>query len=122
MRTCQAIVERQANLSRKLARATQLLRSRVEIEIEQQNRDLLGAMNDRTDMQLRLQQTVEGLSVVAISYYLIGLLSYFTKAAYNVGWIGNAEVATAIGVPVVIVIVWYAIRNLRKKHFGKKNS
>jgi uncharacterized membrane-anchored protein len=119
MRTCQAIVERQEHLSRKLARATQLLRSRVEIEIEQQNRDLLGTMNERTDLQLRLQQTVEGLSVVAISYYLVGLLSYFTKAAYNMGWIKNAEMATAIGVPFVILLVWSMIRRLRKKHFSK---
>jgi uncharacterized membrane-anchored protein len=122
MRTCQATVERQANLSRKLARATQLLRSRVEIEIEQQNRDLLTAMNDRTDLQLRLQQTVEGLSVVAISYYLVGLLSYFAKAAYNVGWIRNAEMATALGVPFIIGLVWYMIRNLRKRHFSRKAS
>ncbi len=55
MRTCQAIVDRQANLSSKLSRATQLLRSRVEVEIEQQNRDLLATMNDRTRLQLRLQ-------------------------------------------------------------------
>ena len=69
MRTCAILQERQANLSNKLAAAANLLRTRVDVEIEQQNRDLLRSMNERTRLQLRLQQTVEGLSVAAISYY-----------------------------------------------------
>jgi uncharacterized membrane-anchored protein len=118
MRTCQAIVDRQGNLSRKLARATQLLRTRVEVEIEQQNRDLLDSMNKRTQLQLRLQQTVEGLSVVAISYYLVGLFSYIAKAAYELGWIKNATVATALSVPVAIGMIAFMVWRLRKMHFG----
>src|SRR5262249_56180919 len=79
MRTCATIEERQANLSTKLARAANLLRTRVDVELEQQNRDLLQSMNERTRLQLRLQATVEGLSVAAISYYVIGLLGYVVK-------------------------------------------
>ncbi len=63
MRTCQSVEERQANLSRKLARATSLIRSWIDVELERQNSDLLTTMNKRAEMQLRLQQTVEGLSV-----------------------------------------------------------
>ena len=119
MRTCQAIVERQANLSRKLARATQLLRSRVEVEIEQQNRDLLAAMNERTRIQLRLQQTVEGLSVVAITYYLVGLISYLSKAAFDLGWLANQYVMTAASVPIALLAVWFVVRRLRTAQLNK---
>src|SRR5690606_18426517 len=75
MRTCRSVQDRQENLSRKLARTTQLLRTSVEVEVEKQNRNLLASMNDRARLQLRLQQTVEGLSVAAISYYVVGLAS-----------------------------------------------
>ena len=76
MRTCRTVEERQANLSDKLARATSLLRSWIDVQLERQNSDLLASMNNRAKLQLRLQQTVEGLSVAAISYYVIGLLAY----------------------------------------------
>src|SRR5207253_9320182 len=61
----------QANLSTKLARAANLLRTRVDVELERQNRDLLTSMDRRHQLQLQLQATVEGLSVAAISYYVV---------------------------------------------------
>src|SRR3546814_3977618 len=67
MRTCQSVKERQTKLSDKLTRAIALLRSWIDVELERQNRDLLASMNNRAKMQLRLQQTVEGMSVAAIS-------------------------------------------------------
>jgi hypothetical protein len=85
MRTCITTEERQANLSEKLARAANLLRTRVDVELEQQNRDLLRSMNERTRLQLRLQTTVEGLSVAAISYYVVGLFGYLVKGAHDEG-------------------------------------
>src|SRR3546814_18423991 len=60
--------------------ASNLLRTRVDIELEAQNRDVLMSMNRRARLQLRLQETVEGLSVVAISYYVVGLVGYAAKA------------------------------------------
>ncbi len=81
MRTCRSVEERQANLSRKLTRATTLLRTWVDVEVEKQNRDLLASMNNRARLQLRLQQTVEGLSVAAVSYYVVGLIGYLAKGA-----------------------------------------
>ena len=85
MRTCQMLQERQADLATKLARAANLLRTRVDVALEQQNRDLLAAMNDRTRLQLRLQQTVEGLSVAAIAYYVVSLFGYLAKGAKDAG-------------------------------------
>jgi hypothetical protein len=85
MRTCQSIEERQANLSRKLSRATALLRSWIDVELERQNSALLSSMNRRVKLQLRMQQTVEGLSVAAISYYIVGLFGYLAKPLDGLG-------------------------------------
>jgi uncharacterized membrane-anchored protein len=117
MRTCRSVEERQANLSRKLTRATTLLRTWVDVEVEKQNRDLLASMNNRARLQLRLQQTVEGLSVAAVSYYVVGLIGYLAKGVSS--WFGHAiapEVVTAVSVPVAILLVWWAVRRVRRLH------
>jgi uncharacterized membrane-anchored protein len=113
-RTLNAMQDRLADLSRKLTRATTLLRTRVDVEQEQQNQELLKSMNERTRLQLRLQQTVEGLSVAAVSYYLIGLIYYVLQGAQKTGMIRDATVGTSIAVPVVILLVWGAIWRLKK--------
>jgi uncharacterized membrane-anchored protein len=115
MRTCQMLQERQGDLSVKLARAANLLRTRVDVEIERQNRDLLRSMNDRTRMQLRLQQTVEGLSVAAISYYVVSLASYVFKAMHDTGLMKmEAGTATAIAVPITLVGIALIVRRIRR--------
>ena len=116
MRTCRSIEERQANLSRKLARATALLRSWVDLQLEQQNSELLHSMNRRAKLQLRLQQTVEGLSVAAVSYYVVGLVGYVAKAAKDSGLPVNPSLATGISVPIVIAIVWLLVRRIRRHY------
>jgi uncharacterized membrane-anchored protein len=119
MRTCATTEERQANLSRKLARAANLLRTRVDVELEQQNQDLLKSMNARTRLQLRLQATVEGLSVAAISYYVVGLFSYLVKAAHDSGLIhAEPNVLIAAFVPVAVLSIWWTVRRIRKTHFS----
>jgi len=117
MRTCQAIEDRQAMLSRKLARATNLLRTRVDVDLEQQNRSLLESMNKRARLQLRLQQTVEGLSVAAVSYYIVGLLSYLAKGTEGAGLpLPPPKVATALAVPLVVLLIWWTVRRIRAHH------
>ena len=108
--------DRQANLSRKLARVANLLRAKVDIEIESQNRNLLSSMNKRTQLQLRLQQTVEGLSVAAVSYYVVGLVGYLVKGGEKAGLPINPALATALAVPVVIFVVWLIVRSIRVSH------
>lgn len=116
MRTCQMLEERQANLSRKLTRAANLLRTRVDVEIEQQNQALLGSMDARAQMQLRLQQTVEGLSVAAISYYVVGLATYVIKGAKEASLFPfDLSTATAIIVPVAIIAVALVVRRIRNR-------
>jgi uncharacterized membrane-anchored protein len=118
MRTCITTEERQASLSRKLARAANLLRTRVDVALEQQNRDLLQSMNARTRLQLRLQTTVEGLSVAAISYYVVGLFGYLMKGLHDEGVPVNVTLASALFVPVAVLTIWWTMRRIRRRHLA----
>jgi uncharacterized membrane-anchored protein len=113
MRTCRSIEERQANMSRKLARAATLLRTRVDVELEKQNSALLTSMNRRAQQQLRLQHTVEGLSVAAVTYYLVGLVAFMAKGAKEVGYPFSAELTSAISVPIIALSVFWLVRRIR---------
>jgi uncharacterized membrane-anchored protein len=116
IRTCTSTEERQANLSRKLSRAAQLLRTRIEIELESQNRDLLQAMNARARVQLRLQQTVEGLSVAAITYYISGLIFRMLEGASRSGIPVDPYVGTAISIPFLAIALALTVRYIRRLH------
>jgi uncharacterized membrane-anchored protein len=119
MRTCITTEERQANLSRKLARTANLLRTRVDVELERQNRDLLTSMNERTRLQLRLQATVEGLSVAAITYYVVGLFGYIVKGAHDAGLIQVEPTFVIAGfVPLAALAIWGLVRHIRRSHFA----
>jgi uncharacterized membrane-anchored protein len=118
MRTCATTEARQADLSEKLARAANLLRTRVDVELERQNRDLLKSMNDRTRLQLRLQTTVEGLSVAAVSYYVVGLFGYLMKGLHDEGVPVDISLATALFVPVAVLAIWWVVRRIRRKHIA----
>ncbi len=120
METCRSASERLDTLSRRIGRASDLLRTRVDVALEEQNRDLLESMDRRARLQLRLQETVEGLSVVAISYYLLGLVSYAAKSAKAAGLPVNADVSTGLALPLVIGGVWYAMRRIHHK-IGKSD-
>lgn len=114
MRTCEAVAERIDRMSRRLARAGQLLRTRVDIQLEAQNRDLLRSMNRRAELQLRLQETVEGLSVAAITYYLVGLIAYALKALKAAGLTVPIDSLTGLSIPFVAALVWYGVRRVRR--------
>ncbi len=117
MRTCITTEARLGNLSLKLARAANLLRTRVDVELEQQNQQLLKSMNARTRLQLRLQATVEGLSVAAITYYVVSLFSYLAKAEHDAGLPAiEPSIATAAFVPIAALTIWWVVRRIRSRH------
>jgi uncharacterized membrane-anchored protein len=117
MRTCEAVGERQRRVLERIARTVQILNTRVEVASERVNVELLGSMDRRSQMQLRLQQTVEGLSIVAVSYYALALIKLvFDGVAEAAGWF-NPTVATAIAAPFVVVAVWRVLRGIREGHF-----
>jgi len=119
--TCEWAVHRQNALSQRVSRVSNLLRTRVEIEQQQSNQAILATMNDRQGMQLKLQSTVEGLSVAAITYYITGLITYVTKGAQKMGWPLSPEITAAIAIPIVALSVWWSLRRLHHKLFGNKH-
>ena len=117
MRTVTAMADRQANLSRKLARAAQLLRTRVDIELEQQSQDLLNSMNGNARAQLAMQETVEGLSVAAVSYYVVGLLGYVFKAIKEAHVVNvDPAILSGVSVPLVVLAAFFVVRRIRLTH------
>lgn len=113
--TCKAVSERQASLSARVARVTQLLSTRVDITRERQNRAVLGSMNRRAKLQLQLQSTVEGLSVAAVTYYVVGLIGYLAKGVASAGIPVSPEIAMGASIPVVAGAVWLGLRGFRKR-------
>jgi len=113
MKTCSAFSLRLRETSHRVSRISQLLQTRVEIAREAQNSQLLASMERRSKHQLHLQQAVEGLSIVAISYYGIGLTAYVFKALKAVGLIQDVELATGIATPLVLLAVAMMTRKIR---------
>jgi len=115
--TCEWAARRQDALSQRVSRISNLLRTRVEIEQQQSSQALLATMNRRQDIQIKLQATVEGLSVAAITYYIVGLVSYLAKGASKLGWPWSAESTAALAIPFIATGVWWSLRRLHHKVF-----
>jgi uncharacterized membrane-anchored protein len=113
MNTCRAVAARQDALSRRVARATQLLSTRVDLTREQQNQVVLANMDRRAQLQLRLQETVEGLSIAAVTYYVVGLVAYVAKGMKSAGVPVDVDLVTGIAIPVVVVVVALGVRQIR---------
>lgn len=113
-RTSEAVSGQLDNLSRRIDRASELLRTRVDLTLEAQNQDLLQSMNQRSHMQLQLQQAVEGLSVVAISYYLVGLVKYMAGSLHDMGWLEHSELVVGMSVPVCVFLVWRGMHRVKR--------
>jgi uncharacterized membrane-anchored protein len=115
MNTCLAVADRISDLAKRSERASNLLRTRVDIALEGQNQQLLRSMESRARQQLMLQETVEGISVVAISYYLIGIVSKFVGSVGQQFGAPDFTVADWILVPLVVLAVWLGIRHIKNR-------
>ncbi len=113
MRTVTSTQQRLNAMSDRALRAGDLLRTRVDVERSAQNQALLTSMDRRADLQLRLQHTVEGLSIVAISYYALNLVLYMAGPLQYTLDISKTTMA-AVATPVVVLGVWAALRRIRK--------
>jgi uncharacterized membrane-anchored protein len=113
--TVTSTAQRMASLAERVARTSALLRTRVDIATEQQNQELLAKLTRGQDLQLRLQSTVEGLSIAAISYYVISLLLYLGKAGKAAGLPINPEMAAGALVPLVLWAVWRTTKKIHEK-------
>ena len=113
MRTVKSTEARLQAMAGRAVRAAELLRTRVDVERSAQNQTLLASMDKRADLQLRLQKTVEGLSVVAISYYAVNLALYVLGPAGKSLDLSKVTLA-AVTTPVVILLVWWLVRRIRQ--------
>ena len=113
MRTVKSAEQRLTSLAERAQRAAELLRTRVDVERSAQNQKLLESMDRRADLQLRLQRTVEGLSVVAISYYAVNLAANVVKPFAELADLPYA-LTYAVLTPPVILVVWLLIRRIRR--------
>lgn len=105
MNTCVTVARRQESLAERIARANQLLTTRVDISVERQNQALLETMNRRAKAQFKLQQTVEGLSVAAITYYVVGLIGYGARALHARGFNVEFEWVEGLSIPIVLLLI-----------------
>lgn len=113
--TCATVSQRLHDLSERVAQASGLLSTRVDIASERQNQALLASMDRRARLQLRLQQTVEGLSVAAITYYAAGLVGYVAKAGKAGGLPLQPDLVVGVAVPLLIGAVMLSLRRARRR-------
>lgn len=113
--TVQASAQRLSSLSQRIERASALLRTRVDIATESQNQMLLEKLTRGQELQLRLQSTVEGLSIAAISYYVVSLILYAGKAGKQAGLPIQPELVAGATVPFVLAAIWWGTRQLHKR-------
>ena len=115
MATVAATAHRLSNLSERISRTSALLRTRVDIASEEQNSQLLAKLTKGQELQLRLQTTVEGLSIAAITYYVISLTLYLGKAGKAAGLPIHPEMAAGAMVPLVLWVVWWMNKRLHDR-------
>ncbi len=119
MRTADYTRQRISDISERISNARELLQANINLKIEEQNQTLLMDMEKRSTLQLQLQEAVEGLSIAAISYYMVSLLKLIFGGLKTAGLPINKDLATGIAVPIVIFVVWYSINKI-KEHVLKE--
>ncbi len=115
--TVEATAQRMISLAERISQTSALLHTRVDIMTEAQNQQLLEKLTRGQELQLRLQSTVEGLSIAAISYYMVSLLLYVAKAGKAAGLPIHPELIVGIMIPIIIGTVWYVTRRIHDKFF-----
>lgn len=113
--TVATVSQRMHDLSERVAQASHLLSTRVGIAREQQNHALLASMDRRAKLQLRLQQTVEGLSIAAIVYYLAGVVGYVVRSGEEMGLPINTPLIVGLSVPLLALFAMLALRRARRR-------
>ncbi|WP_108462911.1 DUF3422 domain-containing protein [Devosia naphthalenivorans] len=113
--TCDAMSQRLAVVSNKIERAVGLLNVKIGVDVQMQNAALLNSIDRSARSQFLLQRTVEGLSVIAISYYLLGIAAYLLGGPAEIWRLPKAILLTS-AVPLVILSVWFIARWVRAQH------
>ncbi|MDY0267857.1 DUF3422 family protein [Trichloromonas sp.] len=115
LRTCESVQTRLEDLSRRIERAGDLLRTRVNLTMQETNKSLLASMDRRGRLQFRMQETVEGLSVAAISYYMVSLTGYLFGGLPLSRWGVEKGVLMAAAVPAIVGLVWWLTQRIKHR-------
>lgn len=118
VRYCAATDQRLCSLGQNVANLGDLLQARVQVEVEQQNCEILSSLNSRAQAQIKIQKAVEGLSIIAITYYVLSLVKILYEAMRNVGVYLPVKSATLAASPLIILIILFVTRRVIsvKKH------
>jgi len=117
VRYCASTDQRLTRIAEAVAHLGNLLQARVQVEMEEQNSQILQSLSTRAETQIKIQKAVEGLSIIAISYYLFSLFKLLYQAILTLGLDLSARTALLAGAPLaalIIVVIAYRIRNTRR--------
>lgn len=107
------------DVAERVNRTNALLRTRLEVKQATRSRDLLESMDRRAGLQLRLEQAVEAITVIAGAYYGAGLLRLLGKgldAVLPVSGRLPIDVFVGLSTPVIIIALWLMVRRIRAGH------
>lgn len=119
-RTCQAANDRIERLSRRIARTTELLRSQVDLSIEQQNQQLLTGLNNRAKRQLRLQAKLESFTIIVVTYYAFDLLERSIRNMVSADALRDQILMIlSFSVPLIAGLLWWYVGKLLR-HYSEE--
>ena len=111
--TCRAMEKRLTELTYKVRRSIELLDTTITVSIQTQNQEVLDTILSTAQSQYRLQETVEGLSIIAITYYGLGILSYLLEGVHDALPIAK-PVLLSVAAPIIGIMVFFLVRRLRR--------
>jgi uncharacterized membrane-anchored protein len=117
VRYCASTDQRLARTGDAVAHLSNLLQARVQVEMEEQNSQILHSLSTRADTQIKIQKAVEGLSIIAISYYLFNLFKLFYEGILALGVDLAPRTAMLAGAPLAALLlggIIYQIRSTRR--------
>jgi len=120
MAMCRTAWLRHEQVAARVARAVDLLRTRVSVAQEEDTTRLLAGMNRTARSQLRLQHAVEGLSVAAISYYVLSLSGAALRSLHAAHYVADADIVEGLLIVPVILTVLFVMR--RRRQIGETNT
>tara|TARA_B100000749_G_scaffold113342_1_gene86610 strand:+ start:55 stop:1380 length:1326 start_codon:yes stop_codon:yes gene_type:complete len=122
-RTIETFTNRLRRLSERSGDAIALLNTRIDTRIKAQNLELLRSMESSFNLQLRLQNLVEALSVIAASYYAVALIAYMAKGVDAFGQEDHVvEIVVALAAPLVILTIFLLVSRIRHRFIQETES
>ena len=114
VRYCAVTEQRLDQLAKSVVNLGDLLQARVQVEMEEQNAEILKSLNSRADAQVKIQRAVEGLSIIAITYYLLSLLKLCYSALHVLGIEISERKAMLIMAPIAFGILLLIVTRIKK--------